>query len=151
MLHLHLIQQKAQNYRNLNYRKLALYATVVLETLLVASALVPAQLWTRLIPHSANAALNGPYPASIAPIITLLLYLLPGVIGFSCQHWQKALLLATIPAWLGLGIFLVAATFKVGAFYMMATDHITANVSLLELFAGLGAIGWLARFLFKIS
>ncbi|GLV59652.1 hypothetical protein KDH_64780 [Dictyobacter sp. S3.2.2.5] len=155
MLHLRLLQQKALNYRNLNYRNLnyrqvGLYTTVGLETLLVASALVPAQLWTRLIPLSANAALNGPYPASIAPMITLLLYLLPTVIGFSCQRWQKALLLATLPAWLGLGIFLVAATFKVGAFYVVSSDHITANVSLLELFAGLGAIGWLARFLFKM-
>ncbi|GCE06484.1 hypothetical protein [Dictyobacter aurantiacus] len=155
MLHLRLLQQKALNYRNLNYRKLnyrqlGLYTMVGLETLLVASALVPAQLWTRIFPLSANAALNGPYPASIAPMITLFLYLLPTVIGFSCQRWQKALLLATLPAWLGLGIFLVAATFKVGAFYVVSSDHITANVSLLELFAGLGAIGWLARFLIKM-
>ncbi|GCE20511.1 hypothetical protein [Dictyobacter kobayashii] len=146
MLYLRLMQR-----RTLNYGEIALGVAVVLETLLVASALVPAQLWTRIMPFSANAALNGPYPASIAPLITLLLYLLPTAIGFSCQHWQKALLLATLPAWIGLGIFLVAATFKVGAFYMVSPDHITANVSLLELFAGLGSIGWLARFLFKIS
>jgi len=44
----------------------------------------------------------------------------------------------------------VAATFRVGAFYLVANDHVTANVSVLELFAALGAIGWLARSLFKV-
>jgi hypothetical protein len=124
---------------------------VVVETLLVTTALVPAQLWARILPASANTTLNGPYPASIAPLITLLIYLFPTIIGWLCATWQKALLFATLPAWLGLGTFLVAATFKVGAFYLVSTDHVTANASVLELFLALGGIGWLARFLFKLS
>ncbi|GCE28023.1 hypothetical protein KDA_35070 [Dictyobacter alpinus] len=146
MIYLRLMHKQTVKYQN----PLRISA-IVLETLLVATALVPAQLWTRILPLSANTPLNGPYPASIAPLITLLLYTIPTLIGLSCQQWQRALLYATLPAWIGLGLFLVAATFKVGAFYLVSPDHITANVSLLELFAALGSIGWLARFLFKMS
>ena len=127
-----------------------LYALIVVETLLVTLALVPAQLWTRILAGSSSAALDGPFPSAIAPVITLLLYLMPSVIGLLCRSWQRALLLATLPAWIGLGLFVVAATFKVGAFYLVSSDHVTANVSVLELFAALGAIGWLARSLLKI-
>lgn len=127
-----------------------LYALIVVETLLVTLALVPAQLWTRVLPGSGSAALDGPFPSAIAPVITILLYLMPSVIGLLCRSWQRALLLATLPAWIGLGLFVVVATFKVGAFYLVSSDHVTANVSVLELFAALGAIGWLARSLLKI-
>ncbi len=126
-------------------------ALVVIETLLVLSALIPAQLWTRLLPQSGSASLDGPFPPTIAPLITILLYILPTLIGFLCRSWQKALLLATLPAWIGLGCFLVAATYKIGAFYLVSSDHVTANASTLELFAALGAIGWLARILFRFS
>jgi hypothetical protein len=124
---------------------------MVLETLLLLTALVPAQLWTRLLPQSADAALDGPYPATIAPVITALLYLLPTLIGFMCRAWQRALCYATLPAWIGLGLFLIAATFKIGAFYLVAPEHVAANVSVLELFALLGGIGWLGRHIFKLS
>ncbi len=126
-----------------------LYILIVVETILVTLALVPAQLWTRVLASSSSAALDGPFPASIAPVITLLLYLMPTLIGLLCRTWQRALLFATLPAWIGLGLFVVAATFKVGAFYLVSTDHVTANVGVLELFAALGAIGWLARSLLK--
>jgi hypothetical protein len=122
---------------------------VMLETILVSLALVPAQLWTRILPDSSSAALDGPFPPIIAPVITALLYLMPTLIGFLCASWQRALLFATLPVWFGLGLFVVAATFKVGAFYLVASDHVTANVSVLELFAALGAIGWLIRSLVK--
>jgi hypothetical protein len=125
-----------------------LIGLVVLEMLLVTLALVPAQLWIRLLPNSPSAALDGPFPASIAPVITLLLYVVPVIVGFLSRSWQRALLFATLPAWIGLGLFVVAATFKVGAFYLVSADHVTANVSLLELFAALGAIGWLGRHIF---
>jgi len=127
-----------------------LYGLIVVETVLVLLALVPAQLWTRILAGSSSAALDGPFPPLIAPVITALLYFVPTVIGFLCRSWQRALLLATLPAWIGLGVFLVSATFKVGAFYLVANDHVTANVSVLELFAALGTIGWLARSLFKM-
>jgi hypothetical protein len=123
---------------------------VVLELILVLLALVPAQLWTRLLPNTSSAALDGPFPPVIAPLITALLYVLPVVIGFLCRSWQRALLYATLPTWIGLGIFLIAATFKVGAFYLVSVDHVTANVSILELFAVLGGIGWLGRSVFQL-
>jgi hypothetical protein len=78
------------------------------------------------------------------------LYVAPSVIGFLCPGWQQALLYATLPAWIGLGTFLIAATFKVGIFYLVSADHVTANVSTLEMFAALGGIGWLGRYLFKL-
>jgi hypothetical protein len=124
---------------------------VILETLLVLLALVPAQFWTRILPQTPAAALDGPFPPAIAPVITTLLYLLPTLVGLMCRSWQRALLYATLPAWIGLGLFLVAATFKVGAFYLTSPDHVTANVSLLELFAALGGIGWLARHIFALQ
>jgi hypothetical protein len=132
-------------------RTILLIGTVVLEIILVSLALVPAQLWTRMLPDSSSAALDGPFPPVIAPVITGLLYLTPTVIGFLCRSWQRALLCATLPAWIGLGLFVIAATFKVGAFYLVANDHVTANVSVLELFAALGAIGWFIRSLVKFD
>jgi hypothetical protein len=124
---------------------------VGLEILLVTMALVPAQLWGQLFHQSTNATINGPFPAPIAPVVTAAIYLLPTIIGLLCRNWQKAILYATLPAWIGLGAFLIAATFRVGAFYVVSADHVTANLSVLELFAALGAIGWLGRFLFKLS
>ncbi|HZU69741.1 MAG TPA: hypothetical protein VFA09_20885 [Ktedonobacteraceae bacterium] len=126
------------------------FGLIALETILVTLALVPAQLWTRLLPNSETAALDGPFPPIIAMIIPVLLYLLPTVIGFLCRSWQRALLFATLPAWIGLGLFVIAATSKVGAFYLVAPTQVMANVSLLELFAALGGIGWLARHLFDL-
>jgi hypothetical protein len=123
---------------------------LVFETILVTSALVPAQLWTRLLPDSPSAALDGPFPPMLAPIIPALLYLVPTVIGFLCSSWQRALLYATIPAWIGLGLFVIAAATKVGPFYLISPNQVTSNVSVLELFAALGAIGWLARHIFKL-
>ncbi len=146
-----MIQPGPPQIKNEKQWDLLVIGMIVIETVLLTTALVPAQLWTRILPTSTNTTLNGPFPASIAPIITTLLYLTPTLIGFFCRSWQKALLFATLPAWIGLGLFLVAATFKVGAFYLVSTDHVTANISVLELFAALGAIGWLARFLFKMS
>ncbi len=128
-----------------------LFTMIVLETALVAMALVPAQFWTRVLPNAPSAALDGPFPPALAPLITTLLYVFPTLIGLLCHSWQKALLYASLPAWIGLGVFLVAATLKVGPFYLVAADHVTANVSVLELFAALGAIGWLGRSIFKLK
>jgi hypothetical protein len=124
---------------------------VIFDTILVTMALVPAQLWTRLLPGSTNAALDGPFPPILAPIIPALLYLVPTAIGFLSRSWQRALLYATLPAWIGLGLFVIAATYKVGAFYLISPAQVTANVSILELFAALGAIGWLGRYIFKLQ
>src|SRR5260370_15820146 len=121
---------------------------VVIETMLVLLALVPPQLWTRLLPQTTSAALDGPFPAVIAPVITAVLYLVPTITGFLCRSWQQGLLYATMPAWVALGCFVIAATFKVGAFYLVSLDHVIPNVSILELFAVLVAIGRLGRSIF---
>jgi len=142
-------QDTVQSMAKERRKTILVIGLVIIETLLVMSALVPAQFWTRFLPNSTSAALDGPFPPLVAPIIALLLYILPTVIGFLCPGWQKAVLYATLPAWFGLGVFLVAATFKIGPFYLVSADHVAANVSLLELFAALGAIGWLGRFIFK--
>jgi hypothetical protein len=135
--------------KTINYWHVSMICMVAIETALVMMGLVPAQLWTRLLPQSSASALDGPFPPVIAPIITALLYFLPSIIGFLCRNWQRALLYATLPAWIGLGAFLIAATFKVGIFYLVSADHVTAQASMLEMFAALGGIGWLGRHLFK--
>ena len=122
---------------------------IILETILVATALVPTQVWTHFLPRSTNTFLDGPYPFSIGPVIITFLYLLPIIIGFLCRDWQRALLYATFPLWVGLGTFLVLGSFKIGIFYLVTSEHIVANMNLLELFAALGILGWLARNLFK--
>lgn len=129
---------------------LVLWGLVVFETLLLITALVPVQLWIRFFPSSTTATLDGPFPPVIAPVITVLLYIMPTAIGWLCQRWQDALLYATLPAWISLGLFLVAATFKVGIFYLVASDHVSTNVATLELFAVLGGIGWLGRSIYKL-
>lgn len=132
------------------YREIAVIVLAVIETILVMMAIITPQIWARLLPN-ASSTLNGPFPASIAPVITALLYFIPAVVGFLSRSWQRALLFSTLPAWLALGMFLVAASLKIGAFYLVSADHVTANVSVLELFVALGGIGWLARSLFNMS
>jgi hypothetical protein len=121
---------------------------VAFQTLLVTLALVPPQFWTRFLPGSPTASLDGPFPTALAPIISALLYLIPAAIGFLNKSWQRALLYATIPAWIGLGLFVIAASLKIGAFNLVSQTQVTSNISVLELFAALGGIGWLARTLF---
>jgi hypothetical protein len=149
MLHLDSMQKK--NRKTLYKVDMVLLGLIGIETLLVTLALVPAQLWGQLFHQSTNATLNGPFPAPIAPFVTATIYLLPVAIGFLCRSWQRAILYATTPALIGLGTFLIAATFRVGAFYIVSADHVTANVSVLELFAALGGIGWLGRYIFNLS
>ena len=146
-----MLQSSTQNAEREKLWLILVIGLLVIETILVTTALVPAQLWTRLMPQSSSAALDGPFPPTIAPVITFLLYLLPTIIGYLTRSWQRALFYATLPAWIGLGLFVVAATSKVGPFYLVSVDHVTANVSLLELFATLGGIGWLGRYIFRVN
>lgn len=145
-----MVSTSATERKKLDYWNISIICLITIETALVMAALAPAQLWTRLLPQSPASALDGPFPAAIAPIITALLYFTPSVIGFLCRSWQRALLYATLPAWIGLGTFLIAATFRIGIFYVVSADHVTANVGILELFAALGGIGWLGRHLFHL-
>lgn len=146
-----MLQSSTQNSGRERRLSMVVIGMVVIETILVTLALVPAQLWTRLLPDTTSAALDGPFPPAIAPVIPVLLYLVPTAIGFLCRSWQRALLYATLPAWIGLGLFVIAATTKVGPFYLVSPTQVTSNVSVLELFAALGAIGWFGRSIFKLK
>lgn len=139
------LQAPAQSKR----RSISVIALVVFETLLVTIALIPTRDWARLLPNSASASQDGPFPPGVAIIVPILLYLVPTLVGFLCRNWQQALFYATLPAWIGLGLFITAANSKVGIFYLVAADSVSANVSVLELFAVLGGIGWLAQYIFK--
>src|SRR2546421_10348278 len=79
-------QDTAQSMAKGRRRTILVLGLVVIETLLVMSALVPAQFCTRFFPNSNSAALDGPFLAVVALIITLLLYILPIVIGFFCPR-----------------------------------------------------------------
>lgn len=139
------LQAPAQSKR----RSIGIFVLVVFETLLVTIALIPTRDWARLLPNSSTAAQDGPFPPGIAIFIPILLYLVPTLVGFLCRNWQQALFYATLPAWIGLGLFITAANSKVGIFYLVAAESVSANVSVLELFAVLGGLGWLAQFIFK--
>jgi hypothetical protein len=101
-----------------------------------------------LVPHSVWASHgwpNGPIPEAAAPFVAALFYLFPAVIGGLCSRWQTAVVLATLPAWLDLGLFAVVAATRFGPFYLAEEAHAAGTASTLELFAVLGVLGWLTR------
>lgn len=144
-----MFQSIPQTTRSWSNSDKIILALVIIEVLLVTTAMIPPQIWSRLLPGTPTATQNGPFPAALAPVITTIIYLFPTFIGFLSRHWQRALLFATLPAWLGLGVFLIAASTQMGAFYAVSSERVAANVAILELFAALGGIGWLIRHLVK--
>jgi hypothetical protein len=113
--------------------------TVGGETVLMLIALVPQSIWI------ARGYPNGPIPASLYPMVALLFYAFPTATGALCRRWPVAVVLATAPAWIDLGAFAVAAASRIGPYYLAQQDHAVNTVGTLELFAALGALGWLAR------
>lgn len=106
-----------------------------------------------LIPASRSADLgwtstNGPFPTATAPIITAIFYLAPFGCGMLARRWDVALFGATLPAWLSLGLYTIAASTQNGIFAFTRGDQPTYLVGTLELFAALGAFGWLMRRMF---
>jgi hypothetical protein len=116
-------------------------AAVLSETLLLLIALIPQTIW------AAHGYPNGPIPLKLAPVVAGLFYVLPSLTGALCRRWQAAVVLATLPAWLDLGAFAVVGSVggHIGPFYLAQEPHSTSTVGTLELFAALGALGWLAR------
>lgn len=120
--------------------RIALLVLVTLtETLLLLAAVVPTSIW------AAHGYPNGPIPSKIYPVAAGLFYLLPTVTGALCRRWPAAVVLATLPAWADLAAFAIVAAPKVGPFYFVLPDHSINTVGTLELFAILGALGWMAR------
>lgn len=114
-------------------------AAVLIQLGLLLVALVPQSIW------ASHGFPDGPIPRSLSPLVAGAFYVLPAVTGMLCQRWQMAVVLATLPAWLDLGLFAVAAATRIGPFYLALEPHAVSTVGTLELFAVVGALGWLAR------
>ena len=123
----------------LGIRRAALGASVLSEIILLLIALVPQSVW------ATHGYPNGPIPHVLAPLVAGAFYVLPALTGALCQRWQVAIVLATLPAWIDLGMFAIAAAGRIGPFYLVIDPHAVSTVGTLELFAVLGALGWLAR------
>lgn len=113
----------------------------IIETLLILISLVPATFSTRL----GWSATNGPFPVVLAPLVTIVYYGVPTVIGFLAKRWDIALLGASAPAWIGIGASTIASSSRDGYFAMTHDAQPTYLVGTLELFAFLGLLGWIAR------
>ncbi|HEY7124873.1 MAG TPA: hypothetical protein VH540_13035 [Ktedonobacterales bacterium] len=116
-----------------------LWIVVVTEVALLLVALVPESIW------ASYGYPNGPIPHALSPLVAGAFYVLPAVTGLLCRRWYVAIILATLPAWLDLGLFAVAAAGRIGPFYLAQDPHVVSTISTLELFGVLGAVGWLTR------
>jgi hypothetical protein len=119
--------------------RVLLVLIVFTELTLLLIALVPLSIWTTY------GFPNGPIPRGAYPLVAALFYVLPALTGALCRRWPAAIVLATLPAWLDLGAFAIAAASRIGPFYVAQQDHAVSSVGTLELFAALGALGWLVR------
>jgi hypothetical protein len=129
--------------RNPQPRLVALGAITTAESLLLLIALVPQSIW------ASHGLPNGPIPPIASPLVAGLFYVFPVLVGLLSRRWQVAIVLGTLPAWLDLGIFAIAAAPRIGPYYLVVEPHAVSTVGTLELFAVLGALGWLARPLVK--
>jgi hypothetical protein len=117
----------------------ALGISVLAEITLLLIALVPQSIW------AGYGYPTGPIPNVLSPLVAAAFYLLPVLVGALCRRWYAAIALAALPALLDLGVFAIAAAKQVGPFYLAQDPHSVNTVSTLELFAVLGALGWLLR------
>lgn len=120
-----------------------LFAFVSLQTLLLLISLTPQTTWTSLhLP-------NGPIPAPLTPLAAALFYALPAITGALCRRWYTAITLATLPAWVALGVFATLAAPRLGFAYLTQDAHAAGVIGTLELFAGMGLLGWIMRLAVK--
>jgi hypothetical protein len=116
-----------------------LLACVSVQTLLLLISLTPQTTWASLhLP-------NGPIPPLLTPLAAALFYTLPTATGVLCQRWYGAVTLATLPAWFALGVFATVAAPRLGFAYLTQDGHAAGVIGTLELFAGLGLLGWIMR------
>jgi hypothetical protein len=120
-------------------RLAALAALVVGGLALLIVGMVPQPTWQDLGYRS-----GSPLPQTLLPLVTILFYAIPALVGLLCRRWQAALVLATVPAWLDLGIFAVAVAGQLGPYYLVQS-HPDGTVGTLEVYAALGLAGWLVR------
>lgn len=137
-------EAKATAQRSLLIQRLLLavqIAAVALQGGLLVISFVPASFSIRL----GWSAENGPFPTATAPIVTLVFYLLPFVIGALAPRWEAALFAATLPAWFAIMVYLVGTSSHDGIFAFIKDAQPSYLVGTLELFAVLGFFGWLTR------
>src|SRR5262245_42991490 len=116
-----------------------LLACVSLQTFLLLISVTPQTTWASLrLP-------NGPIPPLLAPLAAALFYALPTAIGALCQRWYSAVALASLPAWFALGVFATLAAPRLGFAYLTQDNHAAGVIGTLELFAGMGLLGWIVR------
>jgi hypothetical protein len=110
---------------------------VSLLTFLLLISVTPQTMWANLhLP-------NGPIPPLLAPLAAALFYALPTAIGALCQRWYSAVALASLPAWFALGVFATLAAPRLGFAYLTQDNHAAGVIGTLELFAGMGLLGWI--------
>jgi beta-N-acetylhexosaminidase len=120
-------------------RRATLGILVLSESVLLLISLVPQTTWASL------GYPDGPIPEALVPLVAGLFYLLPTLTGVLCRRWSAAITLATLPAWLDLGLFAIVAAPRLGPFSFAQDPHAAALVGTLELFIVLGLLGWIAR------
>jgi hypothetical protein len=120
--------------------RVSIGVAVAIEMVLLLIALVPATEWSRL-----GLPADGPIPHSLSWLVAGLFYILPALTGALCRRWQVAVVLAALPALVDLGVYAVATAGRNGPFYLAQDAHTPYSIGTLELFAVLGALGWLAR------
>jgi hypothetical protein len=121
------------------WRASILLACISLHTLLLLISLTPQTTWASLhLP-------NGPIPAQLTPLAAALFYALPAVTGALCRRWYGAVTLATLPAWVALGVFATLAAPRLGFASLTQDEHAAGVIGTLELFAGMGLLGWIMR------
>ena len=116
-----------------------LFAFVSLQTFLLLISVTPQTTWMNLhLP-------DGPIPAPFTPLAAALFYALPAMTGALCRRWYSAITLATLPAWFALGVFATLAAPRLGFAYLTQDTHAAGVIGTLELFAGMGLLGWIMR------
>jgi len=124
-----------------NLHLLGIGALVIIQAGLLIISFLPA----RVVLNLGWSASNGPFPASTAPAVTAVFYLLPFIIGLLARKWELALFAATLPAWLAVGIFSMGESIVNGSFFFLKNNEPNYLVGTIELFAALGFFGWLAH------
>jgi hypothetical protein len=136
------IATQAGSYRTLargeRRRLTLLVGMVACQAVLLMISLVPQTVWTQF------GYASAPIPPALAPATAALFYILPTASGALARRWTAAVALATLPAWLDLGLFAVIAAPRYGPFYLVQEPHASNTAGTLELFAALGVLGWIA-------
>jgi hypothetical protein len=130
----------AEDAKSVPYVRIgSIIALTIIESVLVLMAFLPQSVATRL----GWSSTFGPFPASLAPVLTALFYLIPSINGFLSRRWEFALINGTLPVWAGIGLYLIGSSSREGIF-AMARDTLPTNLAgTIQLFAILSFIGWL--------